>query len=222
MAVDLMESHAVPPPSLDAARADHEYLEEVFADFGLAPMLLPGFRKTPRTDLPIGIAASDQFFDRLEELSGRPIPQEHRQQRDRLIDALVAAHEELLDRRAVVCADEELSAGLVSLLAEMGIVPVLCIGRGPSESLRRSILEVEPGLAPQVLKFDGLGLEELVCRAEQMRPDFILGQGVAVMLAQCLGIPFVRAGEPDTLHFGYHGALETLERVKNALLNEAA
>lgn len=81
--------------------------------------------------LPVGIRATDRFLDVLAEISGQSVPAELLAERGRLVDSMVDAHKIVFGKRAVVFGEADLVVGLVALLCEMGIEPVLwaCGGR---------------------------------------------------------------------------------------------
>ena len=69
---------------------------------------------------PVGVLESDRFFAALSELSGRPVPEKHVQERGRLVDSYVDAHKYVFGRRAVVYGEEDLVVGIAAFLAEIG------------------------------------------------------------------------------------------------------
>ena len=52
--------------------------------------------------MPIGIKSSDSFFNILSEISQKSVPEKHRKERGRLIDAYVDAHKYVFGKRAMV------------------------------------------------------------------------------------------------------------------------
>ncbi len=93
--------------------------------------------------LPIGIGATDTFFERLALCASRPVPEAHLAERGRLIDSYIDAHKYLFGKRAVVYGEEDLVVGLAAFLCEVGIKPVLCGSGGRSgrlsQAIRRSV-----------------------------------------------------------------------------------
>ncbi len=68
--------------------------------------------------------------------------------RGRLLDAMVDGHKYLAGKRAVVYGEEDLVVGLASLLAELGILPVLCASGGKSGKLAAAVGAVIGDLLP--------------------------------------------------------------------------
>ena len=85
--------------------------------------------------MPIGLRETDEFFKVLEGLTGVSTPARHAAERGRLIDAYVDGHKYIFNKRAVVYGEEDLVVGIVSLLAEIGVKPVLCASGGKSGRL---------------------------------------------------------------------------------------
>ena len=79
-----------------------------------------------RMGLPMGIRQTDRFLQALAAVAGVPIPDRFREERGRLLDALVDGHKYVNNVRAVVYGEADLVAGMVDLLSEIGILPVVC------------------------------------------------------------------------------------------------
>lgn len=179
-----------------------------------------------RLGMPIGVAASDALFGVLETLSGRATPAQHVAERGRLIDAFVDGHKYLFDRRAVVFGEEDLVVGLVGLLRELGVRPVLCASGGESGRMRAAIEALAPELASEIQVCQAADFAELEDRAAGLRPDLLIGHSKGYWLARRLKVPLVRIGFPihdrvggaRLLHVGYRGAQQLFDRITNTLL----
>ena len=84
--------------------------------------------------LPIGVEESDRFFAALEEISGIETPDFIKKERGRLIDSYVDGHKYVARAKAVVYGEEDLVAGIVSFLSEIGVIPVICASGGKKRS----------------------------------------------------------------------------------------
>ena len=172
--------------------------------------------------LPIGIRQSDLLFDALAEISGTAIPARHQAERGRLVDGYIDAHKHLAGCRAVVYGEEDLVAGLVAFLTEVGVSPVLCGSGGRSRRLAAAIAP----FAPDALVRNGVDFLDLEESARDLRPDLLIGSSKGYPLARKLGVPLVRVGFPihdrlgasRVLHLGYRGAHDLLDRVGNTLI----
>ncbi len=181
-----------------------------------------------RPGMPIGVLATDEMFDDLEEITGRPIPKKHAAERGRLVDSYVDAHKYLFDKRAIVYGEEDLVVGIASFLAEIGVVPALCASGGKSGRLKSELERVTESLGRQVVAIEGVDFEEIEEYADVVRPHLILGNSKGYKLSQKLGIPLIRIGFPihdriggaRLLHLGYRGAQQLFDRITNALIEK--
>jgi len=183
-----------------------------------------------RLGLPIGLRESDAFCDVVSEISGRPLPAGHALERGRLLDSYVDGHKYLFGKRAVVYGEEDLVVGIASLLNEIGISPVLCASGGMNESFKEQVLAVTgdaqrlfPGEMEVLADTD---YDTIFTRAEELKPDIIIGNSKGYKMARKLGVPLVRIGFPihdriggqRLLHVGYRGAQTLFDLICNALM----
>lgn len=177
--------------------------------------------------MPVGLRASDHFFQTLEELSGQRTPEAHAWERGRLLDAFVDGHKYLAGVKAVLYGEEDLLLGLCSFLSEIGVQPVLVATGGQSPGLAEAVALVTKGLTqeePQVRT--GVDFYEIAEQAREIKPDLLIGNSKGYRLAKELDAPLVRLGFPihdrfgasRRLSLGYTGALELLDRLVNAVL----
>ncbi|MBT8340437.1 MAG: nitrogenase, partial [Desulfatitalea sp.] len=168
-----------------------------------------------RTGLPIGIRQTDALLQALADICGRPIPAKYTQQRGRLLDTLVDGHKHVNTVRAAVYGEEDLVAGLVGFLAEIGIHPVVCAsggrGRHLAEVIRAQLPPAHHGQTTLLADADFADIETAVADA---RPDILIGHSKGYTISRRLGIPLVRVGFPihdrmggsRLLHVDYEGA----------------
>lgn len=179
--------------------------------------------------MPIGLRETDKLFQILEDLAGCRIPQKHLLERGRLVDAFVDGHKYVFGARAVVYGEEDLVVGLTSLLAEIGVKPVLVATGGKSGLFKNAILNVTEGVLdepPEIL--DGVDFYEIADRAQSLAPELLLGNSKGYHLARRLDVPLLRVGFPihdrfggqRLLHVGYRGAQELLDRIVNAVIEK--
>lgn len=182
-----------------------------------------------RLGMPIGIRETDIFFNLLEELSGRPMPEKYSKQRGRLVDAYVDGHKYVSGKRAVVYGEEDLVVGMCSFLTEIGIQPVLCATGGTSGKLKEAIAAVTADtLAEQPQVFEDVDFYEINEMAQQMDIDLVVGHSKGFNLSKKLNIPLIRVGFPihdriggqRILHLGYAGAQQLFDTVANALIEK--
>ncbi len=177
--------------------------------------------------MPIGLRESDAFFELLEELSGREMPEKHALERGRLIDAYVDGHKYIFDKKAVVYGEEDLVIGLTAFLAEIGVRPVLCASGGRSGKSEQAIAEVVEGLLPEPPEVrEGVDFYDIAEEAEALEPDLIIGNSKGYHLAKKWNVPLIRVGFPihdrfgghRILHLGYRGAQSLLDTIVNTVI----
>jgi nitrogenase molybdenum-iron protein NifN len=180
-----------------------------------------------RLGMPIGVRESDAFFKALEQITNRATPTKHLAERGRLIDSYVDGHKYVFGKRAIVFGDEDLVIGLASLLAEIGVIPVLCASGGKSGNFVQAIAEVTSCCKGEVIARDNLDFMTMTEIARDLAPDFMIGSSKGGALSRELGVPLIRVGfpvhdrfgGPRTLHLGYRGAQQLFDRIVNTLLD---
>lgn len=177
--------------------------------------------------LPIGLRESDAFFEILENLSGVKTPRKHALERGRLLDAFVDGHKYIFGKRAVVYGEEDLVVGLTALLAEVGVMPVLCATGGRSGRFKEAIEAVTEGLLMEPpVTVEGADFYEIAQDVEELSPDLLIGHSKGYQMARKWNVPLIRVGFPihdrfggqRILHVGYRGAQELLDRIVNTVL----
>jgi nitrogenase molybdenum-iron protein NifN len=184
--------------------------------------------KLHRTGMPIGIRATDDFFDLLAELSGKEIPKRHIAARGRLIDSMVDGHKYIFGKRAVVYGEEDLVVGLAGFLAEIGVKPVLCASGGKSGKMAASIAATIDGLDCEmpVVK-DDVDFFDIEILAKELGVDLVIGHSKGYTFARKENLPLIRVGFPihdrvggqRILHLGYHGAQALFDLITNTVID---
>lgn len=185
---------------------------------------------TRRVSLPLGIRATDRFFETLGQLTGAEMPKWLAKERGRLVDAYVDAHKYFFSKRVMLIADPDLLLGLAAFCLEIGLQPVLCGSSTPSATLTeqlQAILRSNPLLGGEVKILSDTDYASMGEMAAALKPDLILAPSKAYSLSKQLGIPLVRVGFPIHDRFGaqrlmhvcYRGTQQLLDRVANALLD---
>ncbi len=178
-------------------------------------------------DMPMGISATDLFFEHLQRISGTPVPEKYLAERGRLVDSYVDGHKYLYGKRAIVYGEEDLVVGLTAFLAEIGVMPVLCASGGKSGKLKERISAGSASLLPEAPQvFENMDFYDISELAEKMDPDLIVGNSKGYPLAKKLSIPLIRVGFPihdrmggqRILHLGYRGSQNLFDLVVNACI----
>lgn len=182
-----------------------------------------------QTNIPIGIRATDAFFELLTAITGLPVPNHYMQARGRLIDAYADAHKYIFEKQAVLYGEQDLVIAMAGFLREVGIIPVLC-ATGSKDS------EFETRLRKIIPEYDQLGIKALTdvdfldieTKAEALHIDMVIGNSKGYKLSQKLGVPLIRIGFPihdriggqRILHVGYHGTQQLFDRITNAVIEK--
>ncbi|MEF2144211.1 MAG: nitrogenase component 1 [Desulfovibrionaceae bacterium] len=179
--------------------------------------------------LPMGLRGSDAFFDALGEVSGKTLPARHERDRGRLVDAFVDGHKYIFGKRAVVYGEEDIVAGLVEFLSEIGVHVVLAATGSEKTGLAKIIGRTcdELNLKKPEIR-EGADFHEISELAEQLEPDLLIGHSKGYQYARRWNVPLVRLGFPIHDRFGgqrlrllgYQGAQELFDRVVNAVLEK--
>lgn len=182
-----------------------------------------------RLGLPMGVEATDRFFAALAEISGRPVPEAHAEERGRLLDAYADGHKYVSGVRAVVYGEEDLVAGLAAFLSEIGIIPVLCASGGRSGKLKAVLSDIIPDMDKHgVVIRDGVDFVDIESTARELSPHLLIGASKGYSMARRLNLPLVRVGFPihDRIggarlhHLGYRGTQELFDRIANTLIEK--
>lgn len=178
--------------------------------------------------IPIGINETDAFFQTLETITGNRIPEKHKDERGRLIDAYADGHKYVFESRAVVYGEEDLVVGMASFLSEVGIIPVLCASGGKSRLLKKKIYQKVPNAKSiGVNVLEGADFVEIEEAARELDPDFLIGNSKGYKLARKIKKPLIRVGFPihdrlggaRTIHVGYKGAQQLFDIISNTIIS---
>lgn len=173
--------------NMGAVKTAGEWLESSF------------YMKNYQMPLPIGIEATDRFVAALKEISGKELPEFHRKERGRLVDAYVDAHKYVFGKKALLYGEKDLVTALADWCREIGVEPFY---------------------------IKSTDFETLRAEANNIKPNFLLGNSKGYYIARERKIPLVRLGFPihdrfaaNRMHqIGYRGTQELFDRVVNALI----
>jgi len=178
--------------------------------------------------LPIGLKNTDTFFETLTQISGCQIPEKYLNERGRLLDTMVDVHKYLYGVRVAIYGDPDKVAGLVSLLLELGMHPVLVVSGSKSHGFRdyinANLKDAGPDCETTIL--DGVDFDTFNDAVRDTRPDILIGDSNGKYISKAESIPLVRVGLPihdrvgaqRLLMVGYRGAMELIDRITNTIL----
>ncbi|MFH0781968.1 MAG: nitrogenase component 1 [Pseudomonadota bacterium] len=182
-----------------------------------------------RTGLPVGIRATDAFFEILTEITGRAMPERHAAARGRLIDSMVDGHKYVFGKKAVVYGEEDMVVGMTAFLAEIGVKPVLCASGGKSGRMAEGIAAAIDGLdCPMPLVKEDVDFYDIETLAGELEVDLVVGHSKGHAFARQENLPLIRVGFPihdriggqRILHLGYHGAQALFDLIANTMIEK--
>lgn len=180
-----------------------------------------------RMRIPVGVEASDEFFNTLAMISGKPINKYYARERGRLIDAYTDGHKYIFEKRCAVYGEEDFVVSMAAFLCEIGIIPAVCVSGGRSGRLERVLREIIPTFDEMGIAVkdggDYTDLEELSVLQEV---DFFLGASKAYKSSRKLNKPLIRVGFPIHDRFGaaritslgYSGTNALFDRIVNMVI----
>jgi nitrogenase molybdenum-iron protein NifN len=166
-----------------------------------------------------GLKANDQLILTLTMISGNPVPERLERQRAQLQDALLDTHFMLGQLRVALAADGDLLGAFVDLLQETGAEVVTAVTSCNVPLLNRiPVASIKIG-----------DLEDMEKFAIDTKAQLIIGNSHAVISAERLSVPILRAGFPlyDVIGgyaktwIGYAGSRQTLFDLANLVINHA-
>jgi nitrogenase molybdenum-iron protein NifN len=178
-----------------------------------------------RLPWPLGVRATDRWYDHLAALAGLPVPRDRKAARGRLVDSLVDGHKVVSGLRVAVFGEEDLVVALAGFLAEIGARTVAAASGGASGRLAQALAGVL-GPGADVLVLEDSDFFDLDRALEGVEVDLFVGPSKGSKLAKARKVPLVRVGFPVHDRFGgarvrllgYEGTQELFDRVINAVL----
>ena len=185
-------------------------------------------RPVYRCDLPVGLRASDRFFEELAHISGRAMPATLAADRSRLLDSYIDGHKYVSGRRVLIYGEEDLVVALTGFALEVGLRPVVVGGGACSRRMagRLDDLGLDLAACHIISDADFTDLEQL---GRDAGVELIIGHSKGYWLSRRLEQPLVRVGFPihDRLGgarvrlCGYAGTQALFDRIANALITAA-
>jgi nitrogenase molybdenum-iron protein NifN len=183
--------------------------------------------------IPIGLHLTDRFMKVVSQWSGRSIPDDIRDERNRLRDAYVDAHKYLSGIRCAIVGDEDLVFALASFLLETGARPVLCASGGNSGYLTRELAALRESWGTswpsdfEIQILNGVDYTRIEHEARHLQVQMVIGPSKAYKMAKALNVPLLRCGFPihdrfgasRLRHVGYEGSYNLLSLMVNTLIS---
>lgn len=181
-----------------------------------------------RLPLPIGVEATDAFFQLLSKITGNSIPLCVQQQRGRLLDAMIDSHKYNFQGRAAIFGDPDHVYAAAKLCQENGIVPAV-VATGSQGSKLKDVLEpVLKACREEALLMTATDFTEIRMQAVKAKVNIAIGHSDGRYLEEREGIRLIRFGFPihdrvggqRLLSVGYTGTVTLLDRITNSLLEK--
>lgn len=175
--------------------------------------------------IPIGLVHTDLFLNCLSEITGNPIPEGLRQDRGRLLDAMVDSHKYNGEGRAAIFGDPEIVYATTVLCMENGIVPEIVATGTQSEKLKERLKAKD--LSKTALILDDTDFDTIQKYVRERHVNLLIGNSDGKFIMEKEDVPLVRIGFPihdqvggqRKLYVGYEGTLRFLDDLTNTILD---
>ncbi|MBD2313082.1 nitrogenase molybdenum-iron protein subunit beta [Desertifilum sp. FACHB-1129] len=179
---------------------------------------------------PFGIQGTDQFLQKLSEISGKPIPRELEIERGRTVDAMTDSQAWIHGKSVALYGDPDLVYGLVGFLLELGAEPTHIVVTNSNEvfeaELQALLDSSQYGANAKI--WGGKDLWHLRSLMFTEPVDLLIGNSYGKYLWRDTKTPLARIGYPifDRHHLhrystlGYAGALNWLNWIINTILDD--
>jgi len=176
--------------------------------------------------IPIGIENTDLLMNKLSEITGKPCPDNIKDERGRLLDTMIDSHKYNFQGRSVVFGEPELVYAVAKTCFENGVYP-LVIASGSKNDKIRQLLSADIELSPEPVEvLNEADFMQIRASSRKAGANIAIGHSDGRYLTEKEGIPLVRLGFPihdrvggqRLLSIGYTGTAMLLDRITNTLL----
>lgn len=180
---------------------------------------------------PVGLVATDDFYNLLAEISGHEIPNSIMEERSRFLDAMIDSHKYNAGGRAVIFGEPEFVITTVKLCTENGIMPVVVATGSVFPDLKNYVVKPIEDLSQRYFVddfviMDDADFKDIEEAAKKYKANLMIGNSDGRRIEEELGMPLVRRAFPihDRIGgqrlrmLGYEGSLLLLDEITNALL----
>jgi len=179
---------------------------------------------------PISVAATDRFLMEISRLTGKPVPDQIKLERGRLVDALADSSAHIHGKKFAIYADPDLCIGLAEFIMECGGEPTHILatngGKAWEEKVQKLLDSNQFGKNCHVYPLRDLWHMRSLLFTEPV--DFLIGNTYGKYLERDTGTPLIRIGFPifDRHHhhrypvWGYQGGLNVLVWILDRIFEE--
>ncbi|MDP4146723.1 MAG: nitrogenase cofactor biosynthesis protein NifB [Bacillota bacterium] len=179
-----------------------------------------------KCEIPIGLRNTDKFVDIISQISKKPIPEELKLERGRLLDAMIDNHKFNGEAKAIIYGEPELVLALVKAGVENGIVPKLVAIGAKNRTLKNYITDEVKSICEDIVILDDTDFETIEMYAKKLNPNIIIGNSDGRRMAKRLGIEIMRIGFPihdrvgaqRQTFTGYNGTALFIDGTANIIL----
>ena len=191
----------------------------------------------PKLSVPMGLEWTDDFLQKVAEVTGKPVPDSLTVERGRLVDMMQDSHTWLHGKKFAIYGDPDFVMGVVKFLLELGAEPthVLCHNANKrwGKAMKKVLDDSPYGSAAEVHIGRDLWHMRSLCMTD--KPDFLIGNSYGKFIQRDTAhkgpeseVPLIRLGFPifDRHHLhrattlGYEGAMSMLTTLVNAVLEQ--
>ena len=178
-----------------------------------------------RLPLPVGLKNTDAFLATLCNIAGCELPKELKDERGRLMDAMIDSHKYNAEGRAALFGDPETVYAAAALCLENGIDPVIVATGTKNDSFTKEVRELT-GFPPKAHVLADTDFETIQTLVREEGVNLLIGHSDGKFVEEKEGVPLIRIGFPvhdrvgaqRQMHIGYMGTALLLDRTANALI----
>ncbi|MEN8908048.1 MAG: nitrogenase cofactor biosynthesis protein NifB [Clostridiales bacterium] len=175
--------------------------------------------------IPVGIENTDRLIDILKTLSKRDVPDEIKNERGRLLDAMVDSHKFNGEGVVTIYGEPDLSFAIGDICKENGIKTALISTGTNNEYFKNKYKNISDD---KTLYIDEIDFETIEDYSKKLGVNVAIGNSEGKVLSERLKIPVVRVGFPINDRIGgqrivitgYNGSIQFLDRITNTIIEK--
>jgi len=193
------------------------------------PFIAAHGQETVALNCPLGVQATDRLVMEIARISGKPVPDELRKERGRLVDAIADSFAHIHGKRFAIYGDPDMCLGMTAFLLELGAEPahVLSTNGGQEWAEKVKALFASSPYGANCQVYPNRDLWHMRSLLFTAPVDFLIGNTYGKYLERDTGTPLIRIGFPifDRHHhhrfpiYGYQGGLHLLRTLLDSIFN---
>jgi nitrogenase molybdenum-iron protein beta chain len=180
-------------------------------------------------ELPIGLAATDRFVDKLRKVARVDVPQSVTDERGRLVDMMIDMRQYVSGKRVALWGDPDQLVSLTEFLCDLDMRPVYIVSGTPGKAFEKRITRALDGRVPEAKVKQGKNADMFLMHQwiKNEGVDLLIGNTYGKYIARDEDTPLIRHGFPilDRVghqYFptaGYVGAMRLVEQILTAVMD---